>query len=572
MEHAPARPARGRRRLTGPLPIALVALAVACPSASAQLPGVTAPVEDGGVGKPVPKPVAQVVGGVVNEPLPEPLERVVQDSPVAPVRDEVRRIVNEPTASGGGGSGGSGGSGAGGSAATGGSGGSAGTGDTPGAGNGGSQPRGERPGRGPGRGDASPRRAGARGGRGDAPTPGAGGSRTGSPAPGPRTPAGDRGRERATTGEPGSQGAAIRTIETIVRAIPTPIWIALGLLSLVALVLGVRTFTERRRASALARDRDELTRDVAALERALLPAVPERVGDVATSVAFRPCDGPAAGGDFYDAFELPDGRAAVLVGDVSGHGPEALEATNSVRSQLHALLEAGMSPRAAIATVGEHAPLPLAGRFTTVVVAVHDAATATLTYATAGHPPPIIVGPGAVELLSAGASPPIGVGLRTGLRETRVGLPAGSVACFYTDGLVEARTGGAMIGRSRLAAMVASVDADEEALGVLERVLAEADEAPDDMAVCLVRPLSGTDLGAARVELLELAADDVESGFARRFLDACDVPADDLAVTIEQARAATSADGRALLEVTISPAGGRARVTGEPAAAPPAAV
>lgn len=387
---------------------------------------------------------------------------------------------------------------------------------------------------------------------------------------------------RRRGGDQGSdqgQSAAVRTIETIVHAVPTPIWIALGLISLVAFALGARAFVERRRARDLARDRDQLVGDVAALERALLPTVPERVGAVATSVAFRASDGPAAGGDFYDAFELADGSAVVLVGDVSGHGPDALEATNSVRSQLHALLEAGMSPRAAIATVGERAPLPLAGRFTTVIVAVHDPETATMTYATAGHAPPIIIGPAAEELLSAGSSPPIGVGLRTGLRETTVGLPAGSVACFYTDGLVEARAGGSMIGRSRLAAMVASLEPEDQALSLLERVLAEADEATDDMAVCLVRPLSGANVrprsGAGvcppRVEVLEADADDVESGFVKRFLDACGVPAAELAVTIAQARAATSVHGCALVEVTVSHGGARTRVTDAPEPATPAA-
>ena len=153
---------------------------------------------------------------------------------------------------------------------------------------------------------------------------------------------------------------------------------------------------------------------MAALERALLPAVPERLGGVAISVAYRSCEGPAAGGDFYDAFELPGGRAAVIVGDISGHGPDALEGTNSVRAQLHALLETGMTPRAAIALVGERSPVQLAGRFSTVVVAIHDPADGTLTFATAGHAPPVVAGNGADELLSAGASPPIGVGLRTG--------------------------------------------------------------------------------------------------------------------------------------------------------------
>jgi serine phosphatase RsbU (regulator of sigma subunit) len=304
------------------------------------------------------------------------------------------------------------------------------------------------------------------------------------------------------------------------------------------------------------------------LERALLPAVPERVGAVATSVAYRPCDGPAAGGDFYDAFELPDGRAVVLVGDISGHGPDALESTNSVRSQLHGLLDAGLSPRAAIAMVGERAPVQLAGRFTTVVVAVHDPAAGTLTYATAGHPPPIIVGPAAEELLSAGASPPIGVGLRTGVRETTVALPSGSLACFYTDGLVEAKAGEGMLGRERLQAMVESLEPDALALTLLERVFAEADATPDDMAVCLVRPVSGAEVLSPRVEVLELDADDVESGFMNRFLDACGVPAGERELAVEQARATVEAGGRALLEVTVADGLGRACVSADETAAP----
>jgi serine phosphatase RsbU (regulator of sigma subunit) len=364
----------------------------------------------------------------------------------------------------------------------------------------------------------------------------------------------------------------VRTIETIVHAVPTPIWLALAVLSLVALGLAARTFVERRRARGLAHEREQLMKDVAALERALLPAVPERVGAVATSVAFRSCDGPAAGGDFYDAFELPDGRAVVLVGDVSGHGPDALEATNSVRSQLHAFLEAGMSPRAAIAVVGERAPVQLAGRFTTVVVAVHDPEAGTLTFATAGHAPPIIVGPAAEELLSAGASPPIGIDLRTGLRETTVALPPGSLACFYTDGLVEAKARGAMIGRAGLEALVESIEDGDDALTLLERVLAEADEAPDDMAVCLVRPLAGAAALSPRVEVLELDADDVASGFAARFLEACGVPAGGIALAVAEARAAVGASGRAVVEVTIRDGIGRARVSGGAAAPPAAAV
>jgi Stage II sporulation protein E (SpoIIE) len=433
-----ARPAGGRRRFAVPVCIALGVLAAACPTAAAQLPELTGPVklplEDGSVGDAVPDgPVKDVVGGVVNQDLPDPVEQVVEDSPVAPVRDEVRRIVNQSTGGGGGsGGGGNGGGGSTGSGSSNGSGSGSGSGTQDsgrgGAGTGGDTPRGgsrrsnsprSNEGRGGDRSSrGSDRAAIRRAARGAAAARGAGRSRTL-----PRQGGTERGGDE-------SGGAAGRTIETIVHAVPTPIWIALGVLSLLALALSARTFAAGRRARALARDREQLLHDVESLERALLPAVPERIGALATSVAYRSSDGPAAGGDFYDAFELPQGRVAVLIGDVSGHGPQALESTNSVRSQLHGLLEAGISPRAAIAMVGERAPVQLAGRFTTVVVAVHDPAAGTLTYAAAGHPPPIIVGPGAEELLSTGASPPIGVGLRTGVRETTVALPAGAVVCL----------------------------------------------------------------------------------------------------------------------------------------------
>jgi hypothetical protein len=106
---------------------------------------------------------------------------------------------------------------------------------------------------------------------------------------------------------------------------------------------------------------------------------------------------------------------------------------------------------------------------------------------------------------------------------------------------------------------------------LLERVVAEAAETPDDMAVCLLRPVSGAAQRSPRVEVLELDPEDVESGFAGRFLEACDVPAGELAATVERAHAIVESDGRALLEVTISDGVARARVDAAAVAAPPAA-
>ena len=289
-----------------------------------------------------------------------------------------------------------------------------------------------------------------------------------------------------------------RTIEKIVHEVPTVLWLALGGLLALALAIGARALVERRRARELDRDRQRLMRDVDVLERALLPAVPEMLGALAISVAHRASDGPAAGGDFYDAFELPGGRVALIVGDVCGHGPDALERTNSLRTALRACLEAGSAPRAALESVSRRSGIEPSGRFATVAVAVHDPADGTLTYATAGHPPPILAGPGAHELLTTASSPPLGAGLPTGRRQTTVPLPSDTVACFFTDGLLEARMSGELIGREELARFVAELGPEQYADSLLAQVVAVADSTPDDMVVCVLRPVGGAEIVAPR--------------------------------------------------------------------------
>ena len=397
-----------RRALAG----AIVVLALACPSALGQppqLPDLTdaqAPLEDGALGELLP---GSIVENVANDPLPAPVEEVVSNSPAAPAREKLRRLTGDDAVGGGG---------AGGDPAGGGSPSTSTTEST--------QPRlsGAAPGDGE---NSSTRRSRHTATRRSPGAPGgAGTGRAGARR------AAERSRQKAAAED--AQSPLAQTIEKIVEVVPTAVWLALGVLLVLAAALGSRAFVERRRARELESDRQRLIRDVGALERALLPAVPETLGALAASVAHRASEGPAAGGDFYDAFELPGGRVAVLVGDVSGHGPDALERTNSLRAALHGCLEAGLSPRAALESVGRSATIGSSGQFATVVVAVHDPADGTLTYATAGHPPPIIAGRGAHEPVTTAASPPIGLGLRTGLRETVVPLPADTVACLSPTG------------------------------------------------------------------------------------------------------------------------------------------
>src|SRR5256885_617586 len=217
----------------------------------------------------------------------------------------------------------------------------------------------------------------------------------------------------------------------------------------IALVLAFRSRGMARGARRLAAQRAALAQDVDAMQAALAPEVPTRQGPLEISVAYRPAEGPAAGGDFYDVFGLDATRVAVIVGDVSGHGRGALGRAAQTRFTLRAYLELGMQPRTALALAGRR-PSAHPDEFATVAVGIYEAASGTLTYATAGHPPPIVLDSSDFGPITACASVPLGWGVPTGRRQTTLSLPAGAIACFYSDGLAEARSRGELLGRDRV--------------------------------------------------------------------------------------------------------------------------
>jgi serine phosphatase RsbU (regulator of sigma subunit) len=242
----------------------------------------------------------------------------------------------------------------------------------------------------------------------------------------------------------------ITTITRIVGVVPTLVWMLIGVLSALALALAVRSRLAALRARRLERQRGELLEDVGLLQAALLPEPPVRLGPVGTSAAYRPADGPGAGGDFYDVFALEDGQLGVIVGDVSGHGREALPHTALVRFTLRAYLEAGLSPRAAVQTAGAVLQRQLGESFATVVAATYQPRERILTYACAGHPPPLVLGSrGPIAPITVCSSPPIGPAMRTGTRQSIVSVPGRSQVCFYTDGVTEARIGGELCMRPK---------------------------------------------------------------------------------------------------------------------------
>jgi serine phosphatase RsbU (regulator of sigma subunit) len=341
-----------------------------------------------------------------------------------------------------------------------------------------------------------------------------------------------------------------RTVHDIVKVIPGPLKALLaGLVGmLLAALAGWVAVTLRARR--LKRQRRELLAEVGLLQAALLPDVPERVGPLAASVAYRPADGPAAGGDFYDVFEMEDGRIGVVLGDVAGHGREALARTALLRYTLRAYLETGLEPRTALRLGGETLDRNLAS-FATAVVGVYNPADGTLTYSCAGHPPPIVLGPAAHEPITVCSSPPIGVGERTGDRQTTIVLPAGSSACFFTDGLAEARVSGSLLGRDRLVTLLSELGPDATAPELLEQVRRDVHRTPDDMAACILRPvITAADAETSRLEELELKVGGEDE--LRRFLTAAGVAEAEIDSIVRESGARAEDYGGAIVRVALT--------------------
>ncbi len=375
----------------------------------------------------------------------------------------------------------------------------------------------------------------------------------------------------------------VTTITTIADVVPLPVRFLLGLLLSLSLALGTRSWLAALRARRLERQRGELLEDVGLLQAALLPKTPEHLGAVGTSAAYRPADGPGAGGDFYDVFALGDGRVAVILGDISGHGRQALPHTALVRFTLRAYLEAGLSPRVAVQTAESVLERQLGGSFATVVVATYDPDARTLVYACAGHPPPLVVGSPAAESAESGrsvgsgesvgsarpvrtigsitpitvcAAPPIGAGMRTGSRQTTVAVPGGAQVCFFTDGVTEARTGGELFGAGRLTRALAELGPTASASQLLQRVAEATDTRPDDMAACVLNIAGDPTAPAVLREELEFDRETPSNRRAEQLLLACGVQRGEIPELIANARHAAGQAGTAIVELHLAAAGG----------------
>jgi serine phosphatase RsbU (regulator of sigma subunit) len=212
---------------------------------------------------------------------------------------------------------------------------------------------------------------------------------------------------------------------------------------------------DRRLYEQLALVKGALDREVRAvgdLQREMLPPALPQVRGYEWQVYYT--TSTQAGGDYYDFFALPDGRIGFLLGDASGHGPQAAVLMAMMRVLLHTTDEALSPPDRVLARLGHQlAQTVPAGRFATACFGVLDPSSGRIEFSLAGHPPPLLLRgtDGALEELPMLGGPPLGLFPERVFAAGSVQMRPGDTLVAYTDGVTESMSPTrALFGEGRL--------------------------------------------------------------------------------------------------------------------------
>jgi phosphoserine phosphatase RsbU/P len=262
--------------------------------------------------------------------------------------------------------------------------------------------------------------------------------------------------------------------------------------------------TEQRRATtavlearaALMRQTMELAEEhrvKESLQRAVLPARLPSVAGVELAARYLPADMPSlVGGDWYDAFCLPDGSLAVATGDVVGHDLEAAATMGQMRNALRAYAFSDDSPAEVLARLnGLITGLGDTG-LATALFGRLDPAQRTFRWACGGHPPPLLIGAAGVRLLSCPTGVMLGAVPAARYADAHADVEADDLLVLYTDGLIERRDRDLDEG---FAALTRAADdlrgrsADTVCAALVERMLPDQ-EHEDDVCLLVLRVLA----------------------------------------------------------------------------------
>jgi phosphoserine phosphatase RsbU/P len=253
--------------------------------------------------------------------------------------------------------------------------------------------------------------------------------------------------------------------------------------------LGLLVPAAERAALAIGRGRivERERRIAETLQRSLLPEVLPSIEGLELAARFTPGAEVEVGGDWYDALPLPSGELAVVIGDVAGKGLRAATLMGELRAGLRAYAIEGGGPMETLTRLNRLAQR--SSQMATVVLLHVAPDLGRLTYASAGHLPPLLLAAdGSARYLEGGASTPL-LALREGVADGSAGLAPGDCVVLYTDGLVERRREPIDESLERLRSAAEGFEGAVEALcdHLIEMLEPPAGSAQDDTAVIALR-------------------------------------------------------------------------------------
>ncbi len=219
-------------------------------------------------------------------------------------------------------------------------------------------------------------------------------------------------------------------------------------------------------------------------QRAALPRALPQIQGLMFSSFYRPgIDEGQIGGDWYDALQLADGRVMVSIGDVCGSGLDAAVTMANARQVLRGVAQVHDDPATMLDAADRAVKAENTQALVTAFVGIFDPVTSLLTYATAGHPRPLVhYADGSISEL-AGSGAPLGLPFHVERTVQTAELPVGAMLVLYTDGLTEA-TRNMLDGERRLYEAIGDPDvleAPNVALAIHDSVI--TDGARDDVAL-----------------------------------------------------------------------------------------
>jgi PAS domain S-box-containing protein len=236
-------------------------------------------------------------------------------------------------------------------------------------------------------------------------------------------------------------------------------------------------------------ERREAARNVYLVERLqelFIPSGLPVVEGLAFDAVYQPAEEQAlVGGDWYDALFLSDDRLLFAIGDVAGHGIEAAVTMGRCRQSIVTLAANARDPAEIL--VGVNRAMRLQESMVTALVGMIDLSTNEVTYACAGHPPPVLVdAQGSARQLAPGG---IVLGVSDDASYETVTIPdmAGSALVLYTDGLVEFERDIATAERRllRVVSGALTFGSGSPAAEIMERMLGDATGTDDIAVLCI---------------------------------------------------------------------------------------